>query len=98
MAGEWIRKLWYTYTTEYYSATKGNASESVLMRWMNLEPIIQSEVRSKSGRERQMLYTNAYTWNLERRHCRSCMPISKGDTDVKNRFLDSEGEGEGGMI
>ena len=83
---------------EYYSATKGNASESVLMRWMNLEPSIQSEVRSKSGRERQMLYTNAYTWNLERRHCRSCMPISKGDTDVKNRFLDSVGDGEDGMI
>ena len=41
---EWIRKLWYTYTMEYYSAIKRNAFESVLMRWMNLEPIIQSEV------------------------------------------------------
>ena len=39
-ADEWIRKLWYTHTMEYYSATKKNASESVLMRWMNLVPII----------------------------------------------------------
>ena len=41
---EWIRKLWYIYTKEYYSAIKKNTFESVLMRWMNLEPILQSEV------------------------------------------------------
>ena len=41
---EWIKKLWYIYTMEYYSAIKRIAFESVLMRWMNLEPIIQSEV------------------------------------------------------
>ena len=40
---EWIKKLWYINTMEYYSAVKRNAFESVLMRWMNLEPIIQSE-------------------------------------------------------
>ena len=37
---EWIKKLWYIYTMEYYSVLKRNAFESVLMRWMNLEPII----------------------------------------------------------
>jgi len=37
-ADEWIRKLWYTYTMEYYSAIKKNTFESVLMRWMKLEP------------------------------------------------------------
>ena len=41
---EWIRKLWYIHTMEYYSAIKKNAFESVLMRWMKLEPIIQNEV------------------------------------------------------
>ena len=41
---EWIKKMWYIYTMEYYSAIKRNAFESVQMRWMNLEPIIQSEV------------------------------------------------------
>ena len=44
---EWIKKLWYIYTKEYYSAIKRNAFESVLMRWMNLEPIIHSEVSQK---------------------------------------------------
>ena len=44
---EWIKKLWYTYTMEYYAAIKRNAFESVLIRWMNLEPITQSEVSQK---------------------------------------------------
>ena len=44
---EWKRKLCYIYTMEYYSAIKKNTFESVLMRWMNLEPIIQSEVSQK---------------------------------------------------
>ena len=43
-ADEWIRKLWYIYTMEYYSAIKRNTLESVLMRWMKLETIIQTEV------------------------------------------------------
>ena len=46
---EWIRKLWYIYRMEYYSAIKKNAFESVLMRWIKLEPIIQSEVRKKNS-------------------------------------------------
>ena len=41
---EWIKKLWYIYTMEYYSAIKRNSFESVLMEWMNLESITQSEV------------------------------------------------------
>ena len=44
---EWIKKFWYIYTMEYYSAIKRNAFESVLMRWMKLEPIIQREVSQK---------------------------------------------------
>ena len=46
-ADKWIRKLWYIYTMEYYSATKKNTFESVLKRWMKREPIIQSEVSQK---------------------------------------------------
>ena len=46
-ADEWISKLCYIYTMEYYSAIKKNTFESVLMRWMKLEPIIQSEVSQK---------------------------------------------------
>ena len=48
LADKCIRKLWYTYTMEYYSAIKKNAFESVLMRWKKLEPIIQSKVRKKN--------------------------------------------------
>ena len=40
---EWIKKLWYIYRMEYYSAIKRNVFESVLMRWINLEPVIQSQ-------------------------------------------------------
>ena len=46
-ADKWIRKLWYIYMMEYYSATKKNVFESVLMRWMKLKPIIQSELSQK---------------------------------------------------
>ena len=62
LADEWIRKLWYIYTMEYYSAIKRNTFESVLMRWMNLEPITQSE--ESPERERQILYINTHIWNL----------------------------------
>ena len=44
---EWIRKLWNIYTMECYSAIKKNAFDSVLMRWMKLKPVIQSEVSQK---------------------------------------------------
>ena len=44
---EGTKKLWCIYTMEYYSAIRRNAFESILMRWMNLESIIQSEVSQK---------------------------------------------------
>ena len=47
LTDERIKKLWYIYTMDYYSAIKRNEFESVLMRWMNLEPIIQSEMSQK---------------------------------------------------
>ena len=56
---EWIRKLWYIYTMEYYSAIKRNAFESFLMRWMNLEPIIQSEVSQKE-KDKYHILTHIY--------------------------------------
>ena len=54
-AAEWIRKLWYIYAMEYYSAIKKNTFESVLMRWMKLEPITQSEVRQKEKHQYSIL-------------------------------------------
>ena len=46
-ADEWIRNLWYINKMEFYSALKKNTFESLLRRWMKLEPIIQSEVSQK---------------------------------------------------
>ena len=56
---EWIKKLWYIYTKEYYSAIKRNAFDSVLIRWMNLEPIIQSEV-SLTEKDKYCILTHIY--------------------------------------
>ena len=55
LADKWIRKLWYTYIMEYYSAIKKNTFESVLMRWIKLEPIIQSEVSQKEKHQYSIL-------------------------------------------
>ena len=52
---EWIKKLWYIYTMECYSAIKWNSYESALMRRMNLEPIIQSEVSQKEKYKHHIL-------------------------------------------
>ena len=61
LADERIRKLWYIYTMEYYSAIKKNAFESVLMRWMKLEPSIQSEVSQK---EKHQYSTLIHTYGI----------------------------------
>ena len=58
-ADEWIRKLWYIYIMEYYSAIKKNTFESVLKRWLKLEPIIQSEV-SQKGKYQYSILTHIY--------------------------------------
>ena len=54
-ADECLRKLWYIFTMEYYSAIKKNTSESVLVRWMKLEPIVQSEVSQKEKHQYSIL-------------------------------------------
>ena len=59
------KKLWYVYTVEYYSARKRNVFESVLVRWMSLEPVIQSDISQKEEKT-QISHINVYTGNLER--------------------------------
>ena len=59
LAEEWIRKLWYIYTMECYSAIKMNAFELALIRWMKLEPIIQSEV-SQEEKHQYSILTHIY--------------------------------------
>ena len=55
LADEWIRKLSHIYTMEYYSPIKKNEFDSVLMRWMKLEPIIQSVVSQKEKHQYSIL-------------------------------------------
>ena len=75
-ADEWIRKLWKIYTVEYYSAIKKNAFESVLMRWMKLEPVIQSEVSRKEKHQymymefRKMVMMTLYARQQKRHRCK----------------------------
>jgi len=55
LADEWIKKLWYIYRMEYYSAMKKNTFELVLMRWTKLEPVMQSEVSQKEKHQYSIL-------------------------------------------
>ena len=59
LAEEWIRKLWNIYTMAYYSVIQKNAFESVLMKWIKLEPIIQSEV---SQEEKHNIHIELERW------------------------------------
>ena len=88
-ADEWIRKLWYIYTMEYYSIIKRHI-------WVSSNEVDETgafyTVWSKPGRETPIQFINAYIWNLER------LTKTAKETHVKNRLLDYVGEGEGGMI
>ena len=64
---EWIKKRWYIYTMEYYSDIKWNAHESVLMSWIRLEPIVQSEVSQKEKDKYCILmasHSSIFTWKI----------------------------------
>ena len=96
LADEWIRKLWYIHTMEYYSAIKRNTS------WVSSNEVDETGAHytewSNSERERQVLHITTCIWNLERWWWWSYMQGRKGNTDVKNRLFDSVGEGKGRMI
>ena len=59
MTDAWIKKMWHRYTMEYYSAVKINAIELFVVRWMDLETVIQSEVSQKEKNKYRML-THVY--------------------------------------
>ena len=86
---EWIKKLWYIYTMEYYSAIKRNKIESFVETWMDLETVIQSG--SKSEREKQISYINACMWNLEKWYRWAGLQGRSLDTDVENGHMDTKG-------
>ena len=55
LSDEWIKKMWHIYTMEYYSAIKRNEMEVFVVRWMELESVIQSEVSQKKKIKYSML-------------------------------------------
>ena len=57
--------MWHIYIMEYYSAIKRNKIELFVVRWMDLESVIQSEVSQK---EKQIPYANTYIWNLRKKN------------------------------
>ena len=59
LTDEWIKKMWHIYTMEYYSAIKGNEIELFVVRWMDLESVILSEVSQKEKNKYHML-THVY--------------------------------------
>ena len=93
-ADEWIRKLWYMYTMEYYSAIKKNTFESVLMRWVKLEPIIQSEVSQKEKHQYSIL-THIYGF---RKMVTITLYVRQQKRHMYRAVFWTLGEGEGGMI
>ena len=64
LTDEWIKKMWHIYTMEYYPAIKRNKIELYVVRWMDLESVIQSGVSQKK-KKKQIPYANTYIWNLE---------------------------------
>ena len=61
---EWINKMWHIYTMEYYSAIKRNEIELCVVRWMDLESVVQSEVTQKEKNKYRML---THIWNLKKK-------------------------------
>ena len=85
------KKLWYVYTVEYYSAIKKNTFESVLMRWMRLEPIVQSEVSQKEKHQYSMQLLSrvrlfATPWNAT---CQASLSITNSWSLLKLMFIES---------
>ena len=102
LTDEWINKMWYIYTMEYYSAIKKNEIMPFAATWMDLEVIVLSEVRDYhtkwSQKERQTTYDITYTWNLK---YDTNEPIYETEADSQTQrtdlWLPRGSRGEGGM-
>ena len=93
LTDEWIKKLWYIYTMENYSAIKRNTFESVLMRWLNLEPIIQSEVSQKEKDKYRIL---TYIYRIQKNGTEEFIYRAKMEKQTQRLDLWTWGEGRRG--
>ena len=87
-----IKNLWYIYTIEYNSAIKRNAFDSVLIRWMNLQPIIQSEGSQKEKDQYHILMHvyRIYRDSTDEPICRAAIETQTERTDLRTRRLGEE--------
>ena len=94
LTDEWINKLWSIHSMQYYLAIERNTFESVLMKQMKLESIIQREVSQKEeSKYRTLMHIHRIQKNgTDETICRAAV-----DTDTENRLMDTAGWGEGGM-
>ena len=88
---KWIKKLLYIYTMEYYSAIEWNTFESVLMRWMNLEPIMQSEVSQKQKDKYHILL---YIYGIQKNGTEEFIYRAAMEKQTQRIDLWTRGEGE----
>ena len=85
---EWIKKMWYIYTMEYYLAIKRNETVPFAEMWMDLDCHKQWR---QSERSKQISYINVRTWNLEKWYGWTYLQSGSRDTDVENKHVDSKG-------
>ena len=92
LTDEWIKKIWYIYTMEYYSAIEKNKIMLFAATWVQLEIVMLSEVRKRKTNtiwyhlyvESKIWHKWSYLWN--------------GNTDIENRLVVAKGEGLGGGV
>uniref|UniRef100_A0A8D0N786 DUF1725 domain-containing protein n=1 Tax=Sus scrofa TaxID=9823 RepID=A0A8D0N786_PIG len=88
---DWIRKMWYIYTMEYYSAIKKNEIMPFVATWMELETLILSKVSQKEKDKYHMISLMSgiqYTAQMN-------LSTEKKIKDLENRLVVAQGEGEG---
>ena len=88
---EWIKKLWYIHTMQYYSAIE---REYI---WVSSNEVDEprayyTESERESQKEKKISQSNSYVWNLERWYWWIYLKGSNGDTDIENRLVDTEGK------
>ena len=90
---KWIKKWWYIYTVEYYSAIRRNEIGSFVETWMDLETVIQSEVSQKEKNKYRILM---HICGIQKNGTDEVLCKAERDTDVKNKCIDNKGEDQSG--
>ena len=86
---EWIKKMWYIHTMEYYSAIKRNEIGSFVETWMDLETVIQSEVSQKEKNKYCILM---HICRIQKNGIEDLICKAEVETDIENKCIDTKGE------